>query len=81
MATYRDILAQAKKEIRQATPEEVQGWLGQSTPPVLIDVREPDETEQGIIPGARVIPRGFLEMRIEDTAPRLDQPVVLYCAA
>ncbi|HEV1997985.1 MAG TPA: molybdopterin-synthase adenylyltransferase MoeB [Candidatus Dormibacteraeota bacterium] len=81
MATYRDVLAQAKREIKQAPPEEVKAWLEQPSPPVLIDVREPDETEQGVIPGAVVIPRGFLEMRIEDTAPHRDQPVVLYCAA
>jgi molybdopterin/thiamine biosynthesis adenylyltransferase/rhodanese-related sulfurtransferase len=81
MATYRDVLAQAKKEIKQATPDEVKALLEQPSPPALVDVREPDETEQGIIPGAMVIPRGFLEMRIEDKAPDRSRPVILYCAA
>ncbi|MDQ6748443.1 MAG: molybdopterin-synthase adenylyltransferase MoeB [Candidatus Dormibacteraeota bacterium] len=80
MATYRDLLAQAKKEIKEAPPEEVKVRLEQPAPPVLIDVREPDETDQGVIPGAVVIPRGFLEMRVEDKVPQRDAPVVLYCA-
>jgi len=81
MATLRDLLAQARQEIEQASPEEVRARLAQPAPPVLIDIREPDETQQGVIPGALVIPRGFLEMRIEDKVPQRDTPVVLYCSA
>src|SRR5258708_35873230 len=80
MPTFRDLLAQAKREIKEATPDEVHDQLEQPVPPVLIDIREPDETQQGVIPGALIIPRGFLEMRIEDKLPDHDQPVVLYCA-
>jgi len=80
MPTFRDLLAQAKREIKEASPEEVHELLEQPEPPVLIDIREPDETQQGVIPGALIIPRGFLEMRIEDKVPDRDQPVVLYCA-
>jgi len=47
---------------------------------VLIDVREQDEYVQGYIPGARWIPRGFLESRIEDAVPEKSTPVILYCA-
>jgi adenylyltransferase/sulfurtransferase len=81
MPTYRDLVAQAKKEIKEATPEEVKERLTKPDAPALVDVREPDETQQGVIPGALVIPRGFLEQRIEDKVPDHDAPVVLYCAA
>jgi molybdopterin/thiamine biosynthesis adenylyltransferase/rhodanese-related sulfurtransferase len=81
MATYRDLLLQAKKEIKQASPEEVKARLEQPAPPLLIDVREPDETEQGIIAEAMLVPRGFLEMRIEDKVPDRDQAVIVYDAA
>jgi sulfur-carrier protein adenylyltransferase/sulfurtransferase len=47
---------------------------------MIVDVREREEWEQGHIPGARFIPRGFLEMRIEEQAPDKEQPVYLYCA-
>ena len=45
-----------------------------------IDVREQDEVEQGLIPGATAIPRGFLEAKIEDAVRDRDEPVVVYCA-
>ena len=48
--------------------------------PALIDVREPDEHAQGMIPGTVHIPRGFLEQRIERTVPDRAAPVVIYCA-
>lgn len=48
---------------------------------VLLDVREPDETAQGIAPEAVVIPRGLLEMNVSTDIPDLDTPVVVYCAS
>jgi sulfur-carrier protein adenylyltransferase/sulfurtransferase len=47
---------------------------------MIVDIREREEWEQGHIPGARFIPRGFLEMRIEEQAPDKEQPVFVYCA-
>ncbi|NJN83528.1 MAG: sulfurtransferase [Caldilineaceae bacterium] len=47
---------------------------------IVVDVRERDEFVQGHIPGATFIPRGFLELQIEQHAPDRDQPVVIYCA-
>src|SRR5215467_7633740 len=52
----------------------------QSRRPALIDVREKQETDQGILPGAKLVPRGYLELRIEETLPDRDAEVVLYCA-
>jgi sulfur-carrier protein adenylyltransferase/sulfurtransferase len=48
---------------------------------VVLDVREQDEVEQGMIPGAIHIPRGYLELRIEQFAPDKEVPVVIYCAS
>ena len=77
--TYRDILSETKKQIREVTVDELKALLDQHAPITLIDVREADEHQAGTLPGARFIPRGFLEMRIEDAATR-DQPIILYCA-
>jgi molybdopterin/thiamine biosynthesis adenylyltransferase/rhodanese-related sulfurtransferase len=49
--------------------------------PALIDVREPDENAQGMIPGTVHIPRGYLELRIERAVPDRAAPVVVYCAS
>ena len=45
----------------------------------IIDVREPDEVAASAIPGAINIPRGLLEMKIEQLAPAHDKPILLCC--
>ncbi|MFY9613977.1 MAG: molybdopterin-synthase adenylyltransferase MoeB [Candidatus Dormiibacterota bacterium] len=81
MATFRDFLSAARRDVKETNPDEVAEQLKGANPPVLVDVREPDETGMGIIPGAVVLPRGWLELRIERTIPDKDQPVVVYCAS
>ncbi|MDX6407165.1 MAG: sulfur-carrier protein adenylyltransferase/sulfurtransferase [Gaiellaceae bacterium] len=53
----------------------------ESGEPVVVDVREQDEWDEGHIPGAIHVPRGYLESRIERLAPDTGRPVVLYCSA
>ena len=81
MPTYRELLSQVKQEITEIDANALAGELASATPPVLIDVREPDEYEQGAIAEAIHIPRGFLESRIEAAAPDHDQRIVLSCAS
>src|SRR3954454_21654468 len=81
VATYREHLAATRREIREVTAAEAEQLLGAETRPVLVDVRERDEYEQGYIPGAVHIPRGNLESRIENTVSDRNAPVILYCAA
>ena len=76
MPNFQQYLKQVKSEIREVSVDEVKA----QQPPVLIDVREGDEYNEGYIPGATWIPRGKLELRIEDVVPNRDQEVVLYCA-
>ncbi|HEY7933078.1 MAG TPA: molybdopterin-synthase adenylyltransferase MoeB [Solirubrobacteraceae bacterium] len=47
--------------------------------PVLIDVREVEEFAAGHIPGAKHVPKSYLETRIEMAVPDRDAQVVLYC--
>src|SRR6478736_468103 len=81
VATYREHLAATRREIREVTAAEAEQLLGAETRPVLVDVRERDEYEQGYISGAVHIPRGNLESRIENTVSDRNAPVILYCAA
>ena len=78
MTTPRDLLKQAKAAIREVKPEEVEPRLGEV---VFLDVREPDEFEQGAIPGAIPLPRGHLEFQVEGKVPDKSRPVVVYCAS
>src|ERR1044071_6134101 len=80
MPSYRDLLARTKAEIEEIDSPSLAAALESETPPVLVDVREQDEWDEGHIPGAVHIPRGNLESRIERVAPDRTQQVVLYCA-
>lgn len=80
MPTFRDLLAAAKAEIHEVDTAEVQTQLDGANPPLLLDVREPDEFEQGTIPGAIHLPRGHLEAQIEARIVDKTVPVVVYCA-
>lgn len=77
MPTSRELLSQARAEIREVEPAVVEPRLSEV---IVLDVREPDEYEQGAIPGAVHLPRGFLEFQVEGKLPDKQRPVVIYCA-
>jgi|tagenome__1003787_1003787.scaffolds.fasta_scaffold20982676_5 molybdopterin/thiamine biosynthesis adenylyltransferase/rhodanese-related sulfurtransferase len=76
----RDHLAAVKAEIQEVSDDRAAELLA-SEGAAFIDVRERDEYEQGFIPGATHIARGFLESRIESAVPDRERRVVLYCAS
>jgi molybdopterin/thiamine biosynthesis adenylyltransferase/rhodanese-related sulfurtransferase len=59
------------------TARELARLLGDATPPVLLDVREPHEFAITALPGAVLIPLGDLEARIGELDPAA--PTVVYC--
>ncbi|HUO49479.1 MAG TPA: molybdopterin-synthase adenylyltransferase MoeB [Acidimicrobiales bacterium] len=77
MASPRDLLNQARESVREVEAPEVEPRLDEV---VLLDVREPDEYEQGAIPGAVHLPRGNLEFQVEGRLPDKSAPIVVYCA-
>lgn len=78
--TYSDMLQAVKGGIRQVTLEELERRLVAREAYVLVDVREKDEWQQGFIPGAIHLPRGFLEMQAESKLPDKRAKIVVYCA-
>jgi sulfur-carrier protein adenylyltransferase/sulfurtransferase len=78
MPTYQEMLEQKRASVREVDARESARLRELGT--ILVDIREQDEVDQGIIPGAVHIPRGFLEMRIEETIRDRDTPVIVYCA-
>ncbi len=79
MPSYSELLAQAKSEIHELDARALEARLQASEPPLVIDVRELDEFEQGAIPGAIHIPRGRIESRIEGLVPNHETPIVVSC--
>ena len=78
--TFSDLMREARAEIREVTPAEVTLLLEAPVPPVLVDVREAHEWEQGHIDGAVHVAKSYLEQGIEGDLPDRARPVVLYCA-
>lgn len=75
----REIMRQARRQVPEWSPPQVKA--GQDDHKVvLVDVREKHEWNEGYIPGAIHVPRGFLELQIEESVPDKDATVVLYCA-
>lgn len=78
--TYADLIASVRKSIRELSLDELKKRIEQKAPMTLIDVREKEEFRAGFIPGAVSLPRGFLEIQVEQKVPDKNAPVVLYCA-
>src|SRR4029079_552687 len=76
-------IRQIKSRIREVDPSEVNHAVanGNGNAPVLIDVRESGEWDAGPLPGAKHVPRGYLESRIEGVVSDRDRQIVLYCAS
>jgi molybdopterin/thiamine biosynthesis adenylyltransferase/rhodanese-related sulfurtransferase len=75
--SFRELLSKAKSEIQEIDTAEAETRVDQA---LFLDVREPDEYEQGTIPGALHIPRGNLEVQVEGRITNREQPIVVYCA-
>jgi molybdopterin/thiamine biosynthesis adenylyltransferase/rhodanese-related sulfurtransferase len=80
MASFRDLLASAKSEITEIDTAAAQERIEQGGNVVVLDVREPDEYDQGALPGALHIPRGHLESQVEGKIVDKNASVVIYCA-
>src|SRR4051812_14974628 len=77
MKTKSELLKDARSQVPEVTPLEMSR---QSPRPTVVDVREKQETDAGMLPGAKHVPRGFLELRIEEAVPDHGADLVLYCA-
>jgi molybdopterin/thiamine biosynthesis adenylyltransferase/rhodanese-related sulfurtransferase len=80
MPNFRELLAATKSEIREIDTARADEQRQQAGVTVL-DVREPEEYEQGAIPGAVHIPRGTLESSVENRIPDKSAPVIIHCAS
>ncbi|WP_223669827.1 rhodanese-like domain-containing protein [Kangiella shandongensis] len=80
-------LSNIKQQINEVSVEDVKHNLPQDA--LIIDVREPAETQQGMVEGAVNIPRGVLEFKLfaHDCVNGLcdedlfNKPIYLYCAS
>jgi molybdopterin/thiamine biosynthesis adenylyltransferase/rhodanese-related sulfurtransferase len=78
VTTFKELIRKVKGEIREVGAAEARALAGAGA--VLLDVREADEWSQGHVPGALFIPRGYLELQVEEKVKDKDREVVVYCA-
>lgn len=74
------LVAQAKQQIQEITPQALKAMIDNNEPLWLIDVREEHELASGRIPGAIHLSKGIIERDIEKHIPDLQSLMVVYCS-
>jgi molybdopterin/thiamine biosynthesis adenylyltransferase/rhodanese-related sulfurtransferase len=74
-----ELLRRIKGQIDEVDPAAVHQQMNNGA--MIVDVRETEEFAAGHIPGAKHVPRGYLESRIEAAVPNREQHIILYCAS
>ncbi|HEU0199782.1 MAG TPA: MBL fold metallo-hydrolase [Burkholderiaceae bacterium] len=78
--TVAQLLADAAAVVPFMSLAELQARIKAPRPDLLVlDVRERDAYEAGHVPGARLLPRGQLELRVNEDLPDPTQRVLTYC--
>ena len=76
---FKQIVDEAKSQIEEITTDDLKRMQQSGEDFTLIDVRERQEHEKGKIPGATGMPRGVLEVNIDQITTDKDRNIVLYC--
>ena len=72
-----ELLRDIKSRIEQIDPSRVHELIDEGV--AIIDVRETEEFAAGHLPGAKHVPKSYLETRIEGVVPDRAAQIVLYC--
>ena len=78
VSTFQELLAQAKSLIEETDPSGSEALISEGW--VVLDVREIEEYDQGVIPNSILIPQGKIEETIDQHIPDRDQPIIAMCA-
>jgi len=80
MPEFLQLVETIKREgVREIPVQELRKMKDSGEDFSLIDVREPEDWRAGTIPGAKTIPRGVLELNIDQVTTDKDRNIVLYC--
>lgn len=76
---FNHLVDEAKSQVREIGPGDLKRMRQTGEDFTLIDVRERDEIAKGTIPGAVPLPRGILEVNIDQITTDKNRKLVLYC--
>jgi rhodanese-related sulfurtransferase len=79
MPEFKKLVDEIKKEITEVSSDELKRMQQAGEDFALIDVREREDSGQGMIPGATAMPRGILELHIDQITTDKDKKIVCYC--
>ena len=79
--TVSEMIASAKSQCDCMDPVAAKMFFDRHDNAVIIDVREPKEAEEDKLSDSVNIPRGLLEMKIEELCPDPETPILLHCGA
>ena len=79
MPEFKQLVDEVKREVREVSAEELRQMKASGEDFSLIDVREREDWYDGIIPDAKTITRGMLELKIDLVTTDKDRKIVLYC--
>ncbi|MCG6936806.1 MAG: rhodanese-like domain-containing protein [Gammaproteobacteria bacterium] len=87
MKTFKEIVAEASKTIKEVMPWDVEERQQQNSELMIVDIREECEFSRFHIKGSMLVPRGILESaceaEYEDAIPALvdgrDEEIVIIC--
>jgi rhodanese-related sulfurtransferase len=78
MNRFQKLVAEAKKRVTEISPTEAQQQTERGAA-ILIDVREDEDWGDDHAKGAKHLPRGTVELDIEEQVPDLKTPIICYC--
>ena len=79
--TASELISAAKANCNCLDADRAKSFCNDNPDALIVDVREPAEYEKSHLPAAINIPRGLLEMRIADTCPDANHPILIHCGA
>jgi rhodanese-related sulfurtransferase len=78
-ARFLKIVEDAKQRVEEVSVDDVKARLDRGDKFLLVDVREESEYAKDHLPGAIHLGKGVIERDIEERAPQLNAPLILYC--
>ena len=78
--SFQDYISDVKSQVSEVTVNQLKEELDNGSNALVLDVREKHEQENGVIEGAKLVPRGVLEPSIENLVPDRSTEIYIYCA-
>lgn len=79
MPEFKQLVDWAKQDVQEITVEELKKMQAAGEDISVVDVREREDSSKDMIPGAVAIPRGVLELNIDQVTSDKNKKIVLYC--